>query len=64
MIVCSCNAIREEDIRTAARRGARCAESAYAALGHEPQCGSCLNYADEIVAYERGDLIRIRPKAA
>ena len=64
MIVCSCNAIREDDIRKAARRGARCAEAAYRALGHEPQCGSCLSFADEIVAFERGDLVRIRSKAA
>ena len=50
MIVCSCNLIRENDIRAAARRGHRDAECAYRAMGCEFQCGGCRDLADEIVA--------------
>lgn len=64
MIVCVCNAIREEDVRKAARRGAPCAESAYRSLGFEPQCGSCLNHADRIVCAERAKLLRVDSRAA
>lgn len=49
MIVCVCNAIREEEIRGIAKCGARCPRAAYAALGCEPQCGTCLDYAQEII---------------
>ena len=55
MIVCSCNAIREDELREAVRRsGAACAEKAYRALGCEFDCGSCEDYAQEIVDEERG----------
>ena len=54
MIVCVCNAITEREVRDLARAGARTPEEAYASLGHEPQCGSCLSYADELMAQERG----------
>lgn len=64
MIVCSCNAIREEEIRQAARRGATCAESAYRALGCEFECGSCADYAEEIVNQEHGKIVPLRAKAA
>ena len=64
MIVCVCNAIREDDVRKAARRGAPCAESAYRSLGFEPDCGSCLNHADRIVHDERSRLLRVRSRAA
>jgi bacterioferritin-associated ferredoxin len=53
MILCVCNAITEQQVRDLARAGARTPEEAYAALGHEPQCGSCLCYADDIVSEER-----------
>ena len=49
MIVCVCNAIREDEVRHVALCGARCPRSAYAALGCEPQCGTCLPYAQEII---------------
>jgi len=52
MIVCVCNAITENELRELAREGARTPEEAYAALGHEPQCGSCLCYADELMKQE------------
>ena len=64
MIVCSCNRIRESDIRQAARAGAPSPESAYAKLGFEPECGGCLDIAAEIVADERRQMIRIVPNAA
>ena len=64
MIVCSCNAIREDEVRTAARRGAPCAETAFHSLGFEPQCGHCLCYVDEIIAKERSNVVAIRSKAA
>ena len=64
MIVCSCNAIREDDIRTAARRGGRCAESVYRALGCEFECGCCADYAQEIVDQEHAKVVPIRARAA
>ncbi len=64
MIVCSCNAIREEEIRQAARRGACCAESAYRSLGCEFECGGCADYAQEIVDQEQGKVVAIRAIAA
>ena len=58
MIVCVCNAITEDELRDLARAGARSPEQAYAALGHEPQCGSCLSYAQQMIDEER----RKRPR--
>ena len=52
MILCVCNAITENDVRDLARAGARTPEQAYAALGHEPQCGSCLCYAQRLMDEE------------
>jgi bacterioferritin-associated ferredoxin len=54
MIVCVCNAIREDEVREEARKGAPCPVEAYQALGFEPQCGCCLNCAQEIIDEERG----------
>jgi bacterioferritin-associated ferredoxin len=53
MIVCCCNAISEKEVRDLARAGARTPEEAYAALGHEPQCCSCLCYAQDLMDEER-----------
>ena len=64
MIVCSCNAIRECDVRKAARRGAPCVDSAYRSLGCESQCGTCLCYDDEVIAEERAKLLTVAAKAA
>jgi bacterioferritin-associated ferredoxin len=52
MIVCVCNAINEDEVREAARNGARTPEAAYAMYGCEPQCGCCLHYAQEIIDEE------------
>ena len=49
MFVCICNAYRDRDIAAAARKGARSAEEAYEALGSGPNCGCCLDAAEEIV---------------
>lgn len=63
MIVCVCNAITEKELRELARAGARTPEEAYAKLGHEPQCGSCLCYADELIAEERSKRPQLRAVA-
>lgn len=52
MIVCSCNALRESQIRDMVRSGVRCEREAYARLGCRPQCGQCLSYARELVRSE------------
>ena len=53
MYVCICNAIREKDLRAAARACAGPAETLYAALGKTPQCRQCLDEAAEVVADAR-----------
>ncbi|MBB3764371.1 (2Fe-2S)-binding protein [Sphingomicrobium lutaoense] len=53
MIICSCNVIRERDIRDAARKGHPCAVSAYRSMGCEFQCGGCEDHADHIIAEEK-----------
>ena len=53
MIVCVCNAITEKEVREAARNGARSPDAAYAAYDAEPQCGCCLDYAQEIIDQEK-----------
>ena len=64
MIVGVCNAIREDELRAAARQGAPCPRSAYKSLGCEVQCGSCLPCAREVIDEERADLLRVDAKAA
>ena len=64
MIVCVCNAIREDEIRAAARNGAPCAVTAYRSVDCEPQCGHCLPYAREIIEQERARLIAVDSQAA
>jgi len=51
--VCICNAIRENELRRAARHVSGDAEACYAALGKAPCCGSCLDEADDILQEER-----------
>ncbi|WP_240782143.1 (2Fe-2S)-binding protein [Qipengyuania sediminis] len=53
MIVCSCNVIRAEEIREAARQGADSCEEAYAALGCRLQCGGCEDHAEALISSER-----------
>ena len=72
MIVCVCNAIREDELRAAARQGATEPLGAYASLGCEPQCGCCLDYAQEVIDDEhkkparrnRSSVVVTFPKAA
>lgn len=53
MYVCICNAIRETDLRTAARCCMGDADAVYNRLGHTPQCRQCLEEASEILTEER-----------
>jgi bacterioferritin-associated ferredoxin len=53
MIICVCNAIREDELRTAARDGATEPLAAYKTLGCEPVCGCCLDCAQEVIDEER-----------
>ena len=60
MIICLCNGITEKDVREAARTGARSPEQAYATLDCEPQCGCCLDYAQEVIDEEQPKGPRLR----
>ncbi|MEO5773070.1 MAG: (2Fe-2S)-binding protein [Sphingomicrobium sp.] len=65
MIVCVCNAISEDELRTVVRcGGAPCPPNAFATLGCEAQCGTCLPYAQEIIDEVRSDMTRVDAKAA
>ena len=64
MIVCVCNALCEDEVRAAARAGAPCPKSAYAHLGCQVQCGSCLPFAQEVIEEERSKLLAVDSQAA
>jgi bacterioferritin-associated ferredoxin len=53
MVVCVCNAIRECDVREAARAGSTTACQAYRSLGRQPKCGQCVPFARAIINEER-----------
>ncbi|MBD3730615.1 MAG: (2Fe-2S)-binding protein [Sphingomonadales bacterium] len=53
MYVCVCNAIRECELRAAARRVPGNAEAVYAALGKKPDCCQCLDDAEYLLLEER-----------
>ena len=53
MYICICNAIRESELRRAARHVSGDAEACYAAMGKSPCCGCCLDEADCILKDER-----------
>lgn len=53
MVVCVCNALREREVREAARMGAQSACQAYRALGCQAKCGQCVPFARAIIAEER-----------
>ena len=57
MYTCICNAIRECDLRKAARQHDGNAESVYAKLGKRPNCGNCLEEAEDVIREEREALI-------
>jgi bacterioferritin-associated ferredoxin len=60
MIVCVCNAITEHEVRELAHKGAHTPEAAYEKLGCEPQCGCCLDYAQEVIDEELGKRPHLR----
>jgi bacterioferritin-associated ferredoxin len=53
MYICICNAIREDDLRAAARDHGGDVDAVYEALGKRPQCGSCLDDAALILIEQR-----------
>lgn len=53
MYICICNAIRETDLRSAARTCQGDPDAVYAAMGKTPQCAQCLDEAAEILIEER-----------
>lgn len=53
MLVCICNAISEDELRDIARQGINEPEAAFAALGKRPNCGTCLDHADDILFAEQ-----------
>ena len=53
MYVCVCNAIRDSELRHAARNEEGEVEAVYATLGCQVQCGMCLDEAAEIIVEER-----------
>ncbi|HCB74950.1 MAG TPA: (2Fe-2S)-binding protein [Sphingomonas bacterium] len=53
MFVCVCNALREREVREAARGGAMSACQAYRALGCQAKCGQCVPFARAIIDAER-----------
>lgn len=55
MYVCVCNAIRETELREAARAcpADADAEAVYASLGKTPQCRQCLEDAEDILLATR-----------
>lgn len=57
MYICVCNAIRECELRKAARLCPGDAEGVYAALGKKPNCGSCLDEAQDIIEAEREEAL-------
>lgn len=53
MVVCVCNAIKEKDIRAAARTCDGGAKQIYAQMGRRPKCGLCLSFARDLISSER-----------
>jgi bacterioferritin-associated ferredoxin len=53
MVVCVCNAIREKDVREAARNGAQSARCVFRAAGCRPKCAQCVNFAQAIISSEQ-----------
>jgi bacterioferritin-associated ferredoxin len=53
MYVCICNAIRDRDLRDAARSCDGDVDSVYQTLGRTPQCRQCLEDAADIISEER-----------
>ena len=58
MVVCVCNAIRESQVRAAARSGCMTACQAYRSLGCQAKCGQCTVVARAIIDTERAAALR------
>lgn len=58
MYICVCNAIRECELRAAARRFPGDPDAVYEALGCRPQCGQCLDDAAQLLIEERALALR------
>jgi bacterioferritin-associated ferredoxin len=57
MYVCVCNGYREREVREAALQGACSVDEAYAFLGAEPCCGSCIPCAEDIIDETRRAIV-------
>lgn len=53
MYICVCNAIRECELRRLALNSSGDAPSVYAQLGKRPNCGQCLEEAEDILFQAR-----------
>lgn len=53
MVVCICNALKEKDVREAARAGACSPAKAYRSLGCQVKCGQCVPFARDLIGRER-----------
>lgn len=53
MIVCVCNALKEQQVRDAVRQGARSPSGAYRKFGCQVKCGQCIPFARDIIGHER-----------
>lgn len=52
MIVCHCNVVRAEEIRTEVRLGATCPDSVAARCGAGARCGGCRLAVDAVIVDE------------
>lgn len=52
MYVCICNALKEEDVRTAATNGAQKPREIFNAHGCKPECAKCTNCIRKIIQNE------------
>lgn len=57
MIVCSCNAFSDHQVRSAVAQEARRMSQVYACLGCRAQCGRCANTIKRIMDEARGGVI-------
>ena len=64
MYVCLCNGYRESDLRDLAAQGVSCPIEAYTTLGNGPNCGQCLDYAQDIMDEAQAGCARLALSAA
>ncbi|MEM1403702.1 MAG: bacterioferritin-associated ferredoxin [Pseudomonadota bacterium] len=60
MFVCVCNGITDKQIRSAVASGASSVQDLKDALGVASQCGTCFDYAEEIIAETRAPARNLR----